>query len=171
MDRSAHCPQTGKIYTIILFCLILSGMLISVNVISHQQDVNDNLFGPGVAITVIQLLFTLYLLYIDITGSCKNIKDRGCNTENCKWQSIAPPNTDKITWLQKIHGYLYIFIILLSSSYLMGFGITMIMKSDDTNDEEDITTLSIASGILGAIGLLFIIVDMFCMIGCWCLST
>ena len=122
----AHCPQTGKIYMIIIFCLLLTSMLTSVNALS-KESVDDSLFGTGIAINVIQTIFTLFLLYIDLGSSCKEgiIGKKGCNESNCKWSNIAPPDVRKRTWSEGLYGYLYVFVILLSSSYLMGFGITL----------------------------------------------
>ncbi len=179
MEKNNHCPQTGKIYIIILFCLIFTSVLISISVISKdnittatlqnntQTSVTNNLFGTGIAVNVLQNMFTIYLLYIDIVGKCSSITTDSTSCGNCKWYNIAP-NLYKCTNTDIIKGYVYIPIILISSAYLLTFGITMITKSDDPNDEKDITTLSIASVILGAIGILYIISDLGCNIKCYC---
>lgn len=131
-----HCPQTGKIYILIVVCLVFSGLLISINSLS-RDFVDDNLFGTGIAITIIQTIVTLYLAGVDIFGNCKGIG------ADCKWYKCDPR--------------VYIPIILLSSSYMIGFGIVNLMNSTDKNDEEGITTLSIASAITGAVGILYIL--------------
>jgi hypothetical protein len=169
-----HCPQTGKIYVVIISCLLLSCILTCVNIFSrkepNQDQIDDSLFGTGIAINIIQTIFTLYLLYIDIGGSCDRgiVGQKTCDNYSCKWVNIAPPDISKRKISELLYGYLYVFIILLSSSYLLSFGIMMIMKSTDYNDENSITTLSIASGISGAIGILLIAIDLLCMLGCWC---
>jgi len=170
---SDHCPQTAKIYTIIMFCLVFTSTLTSVSVISRTSDnkylVDDNLFNAGVAVNVAQTMLTLYLLYKDIFGTCSAATTQStCNNDkNCKWYDIAP-NFYKCTSLGLVKGYIYLPVILLSSAYLLAFGMTMVMDVNDPNDERDITTLSIASVILGAIGMLFVVCDLGCNLGCYC---
>lgn len=169
---SSHCPQIGKIYMIIIICLIFSGLLTTINVISGKNNISDDLFGSGIAVNVIQILFTLYLIGIDLFGIC-NLKT-GCNKENCKWSNIAIPAGTGSKNIKRFISYLYIPIILISSLYLLWFGITEIKiiketfnNSDDTSLNE-LITISIASSILGTVGILFIIVDIMCTIGCMC---
>jgi len=139
-----HCPQTGNIYILIVVCLVFSGLLISINSLS-RDFVDDNLYGTGIAITVIQILFTLYLVGKDMTP-CK-----GSGTD-CKWYKFNPK--------------FYIPLILLSSSYMIGFGITDLMNSTDKDDKDGITNLSIASTITGVVGILYIFSDLVCALGC-----
>jgi uncharacterized membrane protein SpoIIM required for sporulation len=161
-----HCSQIGKIYIIIIICLIFTCLLTSINVISKKDDnnIDDNLFGTGIAINIIQSLYTIYLVYTDIFGKCKN---NICGTD-CKWYKISPLN--KCTNIELLSGYIYIPIILISSAYLLGFGITVINGSNDPNDEKEITTLSIASIIIGVVGILLIFNDFLCNISCYCES-
>jgi hypothetical protein len=172
--EQTHCPQTGKIYVIIIFCLIFTSLLTSVNVLSkeYNTDVNDTLFGGGIAVNIIQSIYTLYLIGKDLFGECKGFgkgsgSEQGCGP-NCKWYNIAPPNFYKCTSTNLVNAYAYIPIILLSSIYLLTFGIMMVMELNDPNDEKEITTLSIASVIIGAIGILYIFSDIICYIGCSC---
>jgi hypothetical protein len=165
-----HCPQTGKIYIIIIFCLVFTSLLTSINILSKTDSsisVDDNLFGTGIAINIIQTMFTIYLIIIDLFGKCNKITTdpSTCGT-GCKWYSVSP-NIYKCTSVDMIKGYIYIPIILMSSAYLMAFGITMMFESNNKEDEE-ITILSISSVIIGAIGILLIIGDLLCNIGCYC---
>jgi hypothetical protein len=140
-----HCPQTGKIYILIVVCLVFSGLLISINSLS-RDFVDDNLFGTGIAITIIQTMFTLYLIGIDIFGNCKGIG------KDCKWFKFNPK--------------FYIPIILLSSAYMIGFGIMDLKSSTDKNDELGITMLSIASVITGSVGFLYVFSELVCTLSC-----
>jgi hypothetical protein len=157
-----HCPQTGKIYVLIIICLVFTSLLISINVFSKSTD--DNIFGTGIAISIIQNILTFYLIYIDIFGECSSKKGPGCSN-GCKWYNIAP-NFNKCTKINAVSGYVYIPIILLSSAYMLSFGIINILGSSDNNDEQDITTLAIASFITGVVGILYIFSDIVCTIGC-----
>jgi hypothetical protein len=139
-----HCPESGKIYVLILFCIVFTGILTSINVTSktetNYQLIDDNLFGTGVAINIIQTIFTLFLIGVDIFG---------------KWL-----NFPKI-------GYAKYPIILLSSAYMLGFGIINVFQSGNSNDtEQDLSMISIASFIAGVIGMLYISSDIVCSVGC-----
>ncbi len=87
--------------------------------------------------------------------------------QNCKWYKIAP-SLYKCTSTDILKGHLYVIVILLSSAYLLSFGIINVLSVDDPNDEKEITTLSIVSIIIGAVGILFIFSDISCIIGCYC---
>ena len=142
MEHFQHCPQTGKIYIIILFSLVFTSILTSINVISYEK-VDNNIFGCGIAVNVIQIIFTLYLIGMDIAGK------------------IGPK-------LSKTVDYVYTVVILLSAAYMISFGILTLMSVNDPNDEQDITTLAIASSIAGSVGILFMFSDVVCLIGCYC---
>jgi len=49
---------------------------------------------------------------------------------------------------------------------MLSFGIMDLMNSTDINDEQGITTLSIASAITGSVGILYIFSDVVCGIIC-----
>ena len=161
-----HCPQTGKIYVLIIICLVFSSLLVSINIFSKLEttSVDDNLFGFGLMISIIQTLFTLYLVYIDLFGTCSSKTQNACAT-GCKWYKIAP-NISKCTKIDAVSGYIYIPIIVLSSAYMISFGLIDIMHSTDTTDKEKITNISIASLITGAVGILYIFSDIVCGISC-----
>lgn len=168
MENQNHCAQTGKIYLIIIICLIFTTSLTSINIISktpHNSTLVDNdLFGTGIAINIIQTLYTLYLLYIDVFGKCAT-NNNNCGN-NCKWYKMASIESKNCIPLEIITRYVYIPIILITSLYLLVFGIVTIMKLDDRDNE--ITMVSIASIIIGAVGLLFIFSDIICSIKCYC---
>ncbi len=167
MDQIEHCPQTGKIYVLIVVCLVFSCLLISINSLT-RNSADDNLFGTGIAVAVIQIIFTLYLIGIDLFGNCRGFTTNPTKTkcvDGCKW-SIFAPKIYKCTNQDIVTAYIYIPIILLSSAYMLGFGITDLKNSTDTNDEQAITTLSIASTITGAVGLLYIFSDVICSVSC-----
>lgn len=157
MDQ--HCPQSGKIYILIIFCVIFTGLLTSINALSKSgtayQIIDDNLFGTGVAINIVQTIFTLYLLGIDLFGKCNEFKN-GVPTcgDSCKWYKFD--NINRIKYA----------VILLSSSYMLSFGIINIFQRNDLNSEQDITIVSIASFIAGVVGILYILSDFVCSIGC-----
>ena len=163
-----HCLQTGKVYIIITVCLLFTSLLTTINIIQQKRSKPDNnLFGTGIAINIIQTFYTLYLVYIDLFGKCSE-KTEKCGN-NCKWYTISPSNPKKCTPIGILRGFVYIPIILLSSSYLLGFGILNLLNSENSeNSENEITTLSIASVIFGAMGILFIFSDLVCSIKCYC---
>lgn len=136
------CPRSGKIYVLLIFCLVFTGLLISNMVVSKTESmIDDTLFGTGLAITVIQTIFTLYLIGIDLFGECSKFKG----------------NIIKYT------------VILLSSSYMLSFGIINIFEKEPENhsDQQTMTsTLSIASFIAGVVGMLYIFSDIVCLVGC-----
>ena len=161
-----HCPQTGKIYVLIIICLVFSSLLTSINIVSKTEttSIDDKLFGPGITINIIQTLFTIYLVGIDMFGSCSGKSQIECG-KGCKWFKVAP-SISKCTKIDAVKGYIYIPIILLSSAYMISFGIINIIDSNDLNDEEQITTLSIASLIIGVVGMLYIFSELVCSISC-----
>jgi len=143
-----HCPESGKIYVLLIFSLVFTGILTSINAISrtgsNYQLIDDNLFGTGVAINIIQTLFTLFLIGVDIFDNNK------CNSliNHAKYP-----------------------IILLSSAYMLGFGIINLFEKDNngntvSNMESDLNMISIASFIMGVIGMLYIISDIVCSVEC-----
>jgi hypothetical protein len=157
-----HCPESGKIYILIIFSIIFTGILTTINVLSKTgtsyQIIDDNLFGTGVAINVVQTIFTLYLIWIDLFGKCnggsKSTEVPVCGN-NCRWNHF-----DKSIRFVK-YG-----VILLSSAYMLGFGIINIFQRNDLNTEQDITVVSMASFIAGVVGMLYIFSDIVCSLGC-----
>jgi len=124
-------PPIEKIYFILGISLLFSSILTSINVLCLRLS---PLNVASIVINIIQTFLTFYLIYIDLLKEYKITK------------------------------YIYLgilFIILLSSCYLIAFCITTI----DNNDNQQ---LSIASGIFGSMGILFIFLDMICSIGCVC---
>jgi hypothetical protein len=168
-----HCPQTGKIYVIILFCLVFTSLLTSINVLSKknsdQETVSDSLFWTGIVVNIIQTSFTLILIGIDLFVGCRNkLTEAECNSKMCKWINVSPPDISKCTSMTLAMGYAYTLVILLSSAYMISFGIMTLMKANDPNDEQEMTSLATASLIAGAVGILFIFSDIVCIISCYC---
>lgn len=147
MDQNNQCPESGKIYILIIFCLVFTSLLTTINVVSKNTD--ESLFGTGIAINIIQSIFTLYLIGIDLFGKCQN--QLLCE-KNCRWYNF-----------QK-YQYIKYFIILLSCAYLLAFGIINIYENEQTSD--DLMIVSIASFISGIIGMLYIFSDIVCLFGC-----
>lgn len=131
-----HYPDIGKMYILLIVCLIFSCLLISASVIGENAVGHEGLFETGITISIIQTLFTLYLIGIDLMDNCSSKK-------KCKWIYYAPCI------------YVYIPIICLSSAYMISFGILNILDSTNKNDEE-IMTVSTASTIIGVVGILYI---------------
>jgi hypothetical protein len=147
-----QCPESGKIYILILFCLVFTSILTSINAVSksetNYQIIDDNLFGIGIAINIIQTMFTLFLIKVDMFDKCNKFVKCG---NNCKWLNF---NNAKYP------------IILLSSAYMIGFGIINIFQKSNIDTEQDLTMISIASFIAGVIGMLYILGDLVCSVGC-----
>lgn len=142
MQNDEFCPQTGKMYIILLLCLFFTCLLIGINCVS-VGNVDDVLFGFGICISVIQILYTIYIVVVDIWRGIRGGVPGGVPGGN-----IIP-----------------IFVLLLSSSYMMAFGIIGIEMS---NTDEPITNVAIAS-ILGSVaGMLLTFNDVICSIACRC---
>lgn len=155
---SKYCPDTGKIFILIICCLFFSGILIAVNnAISNDAIIDKTSYAFGIIINIIQIIFTLWIIYIDyLPDGC--INDNNCN--NCKWS-----NYYNKYYIQ----YISYFVILLSSSYLLSFGIINLFQNNKVdiykNDHTD-TVIAIGSFIAGVIGFLYIITDFICKFGC-----
>lgn len=158
-----HCPQIGKIYVLIIICLIFSSELIALCTENKENKTKE--YGVGIFVTIVQVLFTLYMLYIDVFNSCSKLTtDKNMCGDGCKWYKISP-NLYKCTKIDIIKGYIYIPILLLSSIYMLSFGIISINKSDTTEKNDTVSVISI---IIGSVGLLYIIIDFVCGISCYC---
>jgi hypothetical protein len=154
-----HCPESGKIYILIIFSLVFTTLLTTINVLSktktNYQLIDDNLFGTGVSINIIQTIFTLLLITIDIFGKCNKTNKSIICVKNCKWSEF--------------NRFIYVKypIILLSSTYMLSFGIINIFQTKNSNNtEQDLSTISIASFIIGIVGMLYILSDIICSMGC-----
>lgn len=154
--ESNHCSQTGKIYVMIIFCLILTSLLTATNVITNKDN-DKTVLCTGIVINIIQTIYTLSLVNIDMFGDC---------SKSCKWSDISPLIKDSNKF-QILKGYIYIPIILISSAYLLGVGLMTINESESESEGEKYI-LSIATIIIGTIGILFIFTDIICNIGCYC---
>jgi len=129
----AKCQKSS---ILLIICIWFSCILLAINSLSRDYSdgyySDDNLFGTGIAISIIQNLLTLIIIIYDISG-----KD-------------VPKYT-----------FLYNIIILLSSAYMIGFGILNLMK-DDIESKSEIVNLSIVSAISGSIGILYLFSDIIC---------
>jgi hypothetical protein len=167
---SKHCPQTGKILIVMVFSIVFSCILSAINI--QKNIINDDFFKAGIVINVIQTLYTLNLVYIDLFDKCKSNSREKCGGD-CKWYKISPTmgqcrNGEVLTYF---YGYIYLIVFLITSIYLILFGIKMISLTESQQDSEvynsrELILLTIASLICGFIGILFISSDIFVMVFC-----
>lgn len=134
-----ECPQSGKIFILLIFSMLFSGILLAINCLDQRENIH--LYNTSIFISIVQVLFMLYLLYLDLFKKC-DIKESCQLVKGCKWLASTR--------------FKYV-IILLSGTYLLSYGIINI-------DSKEI--ISNTAMIIGTIGILYILSDIVCSIGC-----
>jgi hypothetical protein len=159
-----YCPEGGKIHMIIFISLVFTCLLTSCSIIGNKQEnkqlVNDALVGTGWTCWAISLCYTLYLLKIDLFDTCKAATTIETCKDGCKWYGMSPFSFDNGCKKVFKGGPFYLFVFFLCSVYLLAFGIILVETVDDKNHEKEITGISIAAIIGGAIGILFTLTDL-----------
>jgi len=137
-----YCPKAAeKIYILLVFSLIFTTLLTSINVLNSKRYVIDllkidhpeYLINIGILVNIISFIYTIYLLYKDLSHSTL---ERG-------WRGL------------------YLIIFMLCATYLLSYGIMVIHEDPDQTKEKygELTKVSISAIICGAIGILYTITD------------
>lgn len=163
MNFGTVCSQSGKIYMIIFMSMLFTFILSSISKIANDPEnkpsINETLIGTGIFVNIVSIMYTLHLLKIDLFGECHGKSEKKCH-KNCKWFNMSPFKFDHKCIKNFAGGYLYVFIFLLCSVYLVVFGVSIIKDTSDQNHEKEITKIAIASLISGTIGILFTVTDL-----------
>jgi hypothetical protein len=158
MDKVPYCPSVGKLYIIISMSILFTCLLTSVNIINYtENEKNGALFGTGVAINVISIITLFYLIKIDIFDLCEIYTKEKCKNKKVKYVFDRFNNDCRVVFKQN---YVFLFVFLLCSVYLLAFGILKyedIKKINDTEYYSNFTNVTIASIIFGAVGILYVL--------------
>lgn len=164
-------PQTNKVFGIMVCSLILVIVLTGSNVTSQQEPkVSNDLFVPGVLINVINIIFMFYLLYLDIVGQTyftSTVSETIPVSITSKWDRISPCiNVTKIKekLLFYLGGYVYILVLLLGSVYALAYGILTInnISEEDNSYSTNKELFSMASLLVGSVGIMLVLADITC---------
>ncbi len=144
MAELSYCPLTGKFYIIICITIIFTTLLTFVNVLEYNENGDKNIiFKVGVAVNILSFLLTIYTLKIDVMDIPKKSME-SCMLSNAQNLAVT-------------------FIFTICSAFLLVFGIIRIDGVKDIHESEysNMTNVTIASIIIGSMGLLYIFNELF----------
>jgi quinol-cytochrome oxidoreductase complex cytochrome b subunit len=122
-----YCPITGKFYIIVIWSIIFTCLLTSINI--QKADIDK----IRIFLNIISILLFIYIIKIDI--------QKGVDSKGIK---------------ECLNHKLIFFIFTIFSIYLLVFGILGLNEYSAETEYSTLTYITIASLIFGAIGLLYI---------------